>query len=282
MRSGNPIERPTSARAAAAVRYCAALLVVSLSLGCNPRQETPAAGGSKAATAQEQASTPAEQHFEDFADAEGAWKDQRDGGPETVFGEPKNLIYTYAKVADDAGGRIRLAIHEDNVLKGHDGRPGVLRFEITEIGGSIDHFGAIYLGDADGTQIRIPAWEDGQVDEAALAGAFLEFRYRAENCVDPARAGATFNVRLEPELPDSWLSRIDFGPLHATSQWQTFVRSFAEGTNRAAFVRTLRERRPGRFKLVWGQEGPASNYQPGDSLLIDDIRISIAKPEAGL
>lgn len=248
-------------------------VLAAIGLGCGPKEETsPIAKVALTPSTELTALTP--QHHEDFADVDGAYKTQDKGAPEQVFGELKNLIYSYAKVADDSAGNIQLAIHEDNVSLGHDGRPGVLRFDITDISGPIDHFGAIYIGDTDASQIRVESWEGQDLTDETLSRTFLEFRYRAENRKDESGVGASYNVRFEPEIPESWISRVDFGTIHATDGWQAFAKPLAAGTNRPAFLKMMKETKPTRFKLVWGQEGPGSNYQPGDSLLIDDIRIT--------
>lgn len=50
-----------------------------------------------------------------------------------------------------------------------------------------------------------------------------------------------------------------------------------EGTRLDEFLKMEHSERPARFKLVWGQEGASSNYQAGDALLIDDIKITTLK-----
>jgi hypothetical protein len=247
------------------------ITLAASSIGCSPKGEVPAITKVAATT---ELTSPTQQHFEDFSDADGAYKTQENGAPEEVFGELKNLIYSYGKVSDGTDGNIQLAIHEDNLSFGHDGRPGVLRFDITDLSGPIDHFGAIYIGDTDGTQIRIESWKGKELSADSLSGTYLEFRYRAENRKDESKIGATYNVRFEPEIDDSWINRIDFGSINANGKWQIFAKSLAEGTNQPAFLQTMSDVKPTRFKLVWGQDGPGSNYQPGDSLLIDDIRIT--------
>lgn len=254
-------------------RFFNSVVVAVWAAGCGSNEGLPPVA-KVALTPTTELTAPSQEHFDDFADADGAYKTQDNGAPEEVFGELKNLIYSYARVSDGADGNIRLAIHEDNFSLGHDGRPGLLRFDIADITGSIDHFGAIYIGDTDASQIRVGSWEGKEVKSDSLAGTYLEFRYRAENKKDESNLGATYNVRFEPEIPESWISRIDFGSIHATGDWQVFAKSLAEGTNQPAFLQMLSEQQPARFKLVWGQEGPSSNYQPGDSLLIDDIRIT--------
>ena len=249
------------------------LLAIGLALGCSPSEQSRPKTPIPAAV-ENGLAVPAQQHFDDFADADGAAKTLQTGAAEEVFGEFRNLVYPYAKPTAGAGGRIGLAVREDNLNLGPDGRPGVLRFDITALSGSIDHFGLVYVGDNDATQIKIRSWADRIPTTNELAGTFLEFRYRALNETDRSKTGASYHVRFEPELEDSWPKRIDLGPITATGEWQVFAKALAEGTNLDAFIGMMKSGNPGRFKLVWGHEGASSNYQSGDSLLIDDIRIT--------
>lgn len=207
---------------------------------------------------------PRTEHFDDFGDSAGAHKLQDDGQQEEVVGELNNLVYPYAKVSETEGGSIRLKVLEDDATAGPDGEKGVLRFAIESIRGTIDHFGAVYVGNNDSSEIRINAWTNA-VERKDLDGAVLEFKYQGN--------GRRYNVRLEPEIEESWSQRADFGAITATDEWQTFTKPISAADNLDAFLRMLNAVKPGRFKIVWGQEGPSSNYRVGDVLLIDDIRI---------
>ncbi len=243
-------------------------VLASIGVGCKPATEDRQPPKSLPAADPEM--TPAVvQHFEDFSDAGGAMKIHGQGVEEEINGPLQNLIYPYAQPAEGGDASINLSATESKTISGHDGQPGVLCFEITRIEGHIDHFGLVYLGNNDESEIHIESWQERDLDDEMLAGTFLEFRYRSTN-----RNGPKYNVRLEPELHDSWPRRLDFGAIEAQTNWQAFAVSLASGTNVSAFLEMMRTDKPTRFKLVWGQEGPSSNYQSGDVLLIDDIRIA--------
>jgi|GEM_PF-1682942 len=249
-----------------------AFLIAGLALGCKPtaeEQQPPR----PVPQADADVSPALHQHFDDFKDATGSKKTYVDGNEE-IFGTLQNLVYPYAQASEGSDNHIALTVLEDNEASGSDGRTGLLRFEINELNGTIDHFGLVYLGDTDESQIQIKSWQGRKLSSSNLAGTFLEFRYRSENRADPAGDSASYNVRFEPELEDSWPKRIDLGTIHAKPGWQVFAKPLAGGTNVNAFLEMMSSEKPDRFKIVWGQEGPSSNYQPGDALLIDDIRIS--------
>ncbi|MGB0579516.1 MAG: hypothetical protein ACPGVU_07425 [Limisphaerales bacterium] len=207
---------------------------------------------------------PKTEHYDDFGDSAGAHKLQNDGQGEETTGDLNNLVYPYAKVSETEGGSIRLKVLEDDATTGPDEEKGVLRFKIESISGKIDHFGAVYVGNNDASEIRINAWTN-VVEREDLDGAVLEFRYRGN--------GRSFNVRLEPEIEESWPVRADFGAVIAADEWQVFTKPISAADNLDVFLEMLNTAKPKRFKIVWGQEGPSSNYQAGDTLLIDDIRI---------
>jgi riboflavin biosynthesis pyrimidine reductase len=52
--------------------------------------------------------------------------------------------------------------------------------------------------------------------------------------------------------------------------------SLGEGTNAEALLAAIAGEKPTSFKIIWAQGGPIANYQPGDTLLIDEIVITIA------
>lgn len=247
-------------------------LIAGLAIGCKPTADIQSPPRPVPA-ADANASPTVHQHFDDFEDATGSKKTYIDGDEE-VFGALQNLVYPYAQAAEGSDSHIALTVIEDNDASGSDGRPGLLRFEINELNGTIDHFGLVYLGNADESQIQIKSWQGRTLSTSNLAGTFVEFRYRSENRTDPANDTGSYNVRIEPEMDDSWPKRIDLGTIHAKPDWQVFAKPLAAGTNLSTFLEMMSSDNPTRFKIVWGQEGPSSNYQPGDALLIDDIRIS--------
>lgn len=244
------------------MRY-APLFLLCLALGCSPVEKTvPPVKPVQMGQDVVEATT---EHFDDFKDSAGAHKLQDDGQEEEVIGELNNLVYPYVQVSESEGGGVRLKVLEDDQTPGPDGEAGVLRFAIESISGTIDHFGAVYVGNNDGSEIRIHAWTNGGVRREELDGAVLEFKYKGN--------GRGYNVRLEPEIEESWPLRADFGAITATDEWQVFTKPISAADNLDAFLEMLNTVKPERFKIVWGQEGPSSNYQAGDTLLIDDIRI---------
>ncbi len=50
------------------------------------------------------------------------------------------------------------------------------------------------------------------------------------------------------------------------------------GQNIEYVLKTVSTAAPGDYKIVWEQDGPITNYQIGDTLLIDDIEISEVLP----
>ena len=101
----------------------------------------------------------------------------------------------------------------------------------------------------------------------------LKFRYKATNPLDAAATGASYGCRLEPLVDNSYNSRIAFDVLQATDKWQAFETTLDHGQNVENFLKTVSLAAPAGFKLVFAQTGPIANYQPGDTLLVDDIEV---------
>ncbi len=215
------------------------------------------------------------QFADDFSDAAGASQTQVDGAEPVVDGEVQRNLFTFAQLPRDARGHLRLVMSEDNTVDGPDGKPGVLRMEIAEVSSAAIVSGFVLQGNERFGEITMPGWERGEITLNELRRAFITFRFRAENREDPRVLGATFNLRFEPGVIHSHQSGADFGALIATSRWRTFRRPLASAENLEQFLAVLNGENPETFKLVWGQEGPISAYRPGDSLLIDDLKVSI-------
>ena len=82
------------------------------------------------------------------------------------------------------------------------------------------------------------------------------------------------NFRFEPDQARGFDFGADFGTLVATQSWRTLKRPIGSVRNLDAFLANVNNEKPERFKLVWRQP-PLDLYQPGDSLLIDDLKITI-------
>lgn len=65
--------------------------------------------------------------------------------------------------------------------------------------------------------------------------------------------------------------------LQATGKWKSFTRSLSDGTNTSEFIRSVNGAPDAPLKLIWGQEGEVSSYDDGDTLLIDDIKITVTE-----
>ncbi len=218
---------------------------------------------------------PGVQFADDFADAVGASQSQVDGGEPVVEGTVHTNMFTFARLPREAQGHLRLVMTEDNTVEGPDGKPGVLRLEFAELPGATRICGFVVQGNDQFAEITMPGWERGQVTLNDLRRAFITFRFRAENREDPDALGANFLLRFEPGIVNSDQFGADFGTLIATSRWRTFRRPLASAENLEPFLAVLNGENPQTFKLVWSQANPISAYRPGDSLLIDDLKISI-------
>ena len=111
---------------------------------------------------------------------------------------------------------------------------------------------------------------------ADLRRTFIEFKFpRGQpQRSDSLRADVLISIRtatsrqLQAAGPSS-------GALIATPRWRTFRRPISSAKNLDQFLKAVNEEDPPNFKLVWSQNGPIQRYVPGDSLLIDDLRIVI-------
>ena len=215
------------------------------------------------------------QFADDFSYSAGAKYIQEDVLGLDIDHELHGNIYTFAQLPPVVRGHLKLIMTEDNTVEGPDGQPGVLRMEIAEIPQVTVISGFAYQGNEESGKITMPGWERGEVTMNDLRRAFVTFRFRAENREDPEAFGAKFRLNFQPGLENGAKSAADFGVLIATSRWRTFRRPLASAENLAAFLETVNSENPESFKLVWSQAELITSYRPGDSLLIDDLEITI-------
>ena len=117
-----------------------------------------------------------------------------------------------------------------------------------------------------------------EVTERELKQVTLSFRYRATNKRDKTRASMNVNCRVEVNLDEPYEHRLDLGTLKAFDRWEAFETRLSVGTNRYKFLEAINQTQDPTFKIVWGQESEITNYDPGDTLLIDDLKITVGKP----
>lgn len=179
---------------------------------------------------------------------------------------------THVFMDESITGELQLTIREDDKSVGPDGEPGVLALSFDSIPEDNSYCGFVYLGTTDNL-IKLPGL-DGKFGESDLEQVEVSFQYKAAN-KNNDDIGLEVNCRFEAETEASYESRIDFGALKATEEWQEFKMTLSAGTNKEEFVKAVNELTDRSFKLVWGQEGPIANYEDGDTLLIDDLKITV-------
>jgi hypothetical protein len=212
-------------------------------------------------------------YSDDFASVDGELTTNFNGTYEDTAEKTRDTFsYLTEKVE---GGDLVLSILEDDETTGPDDKPGVLALKYDEVPKtSAEYSGFVYLGRT-GEPIKLPNLKDNP-GEAQLKQIKISFQYKAANPRED-RVGATYNCRFEPDVGDAYLHRIDFGSLKATGKWRKFEQTLGRGGNRGLFIKAVRTSPDASFKLVWGQEGSITNYQDGDTLLIDDIKITITE-----
>ena len=272
-----------------------ALIISALLSACasvEPGPNAPASANAKPASANTkpaQIKAPVEpanmkiEYENDFSNGIDAYKEQINGGDPELNEEANTWFHPFAGVPEEAKGQLKTRLTESQTLKGPDGKTGVLTFSIETKPDKADYFGFIIWGHADGGDILMNSWP-APVTHDVLARTWIRFQYRAANSKNPGKIGCQWNFRFEPELDDAYPKRADFGTLEATGQWQHFSAPLAQATNLEAFIKAVNEGQPEKFKLSFGQQGPVSNYDVGDTLVIDDIQLLFdvpAKDSAG-
>ena len=213
----------------------------------------------------------------DIAAAGGATLTTINGRDPQQTGELIGRYAMAARVPPRQPAQLVLRMTEDATIKGPDGQPGVLRLEYVEL--SYDSLSSDFevLGDEASGLITVPAWTRGETTPADLQRTFIEFKFRSDNVTDGGRIGGLYAFRMDPERDDSagYGRRADFGTLIATPRWRTFRRPIGSANNLEWFLTSLNEDNPTSFRLIWSQNGPIQSYAPGDSLLIDDLKIVV-------
>lgn len=179
-------------------------------------------------------------------------------------------IFTF--MSDETSGNLSIRLLEDKDTAGPDGKPGVLSMAYLRVPNSALFSGFVYDGRR-GDPIKLANFK-GEVGQTQLSQVKVSFRYKATN-PDSSKVGASYNCRFELAAEDPYEYRIDFGTLRATADWQTFERTLSSGTNHYMFLRAVNQSPDVPFRLVWGQEGEVSSYDDGDTLLVDDVKITI-------
>lgn len=243
---------------------CWTVFLVWSALGCGGFRSGDAADANVAVPYQD-----------DFSYASGGRQTQTDGRDPIIEGEIHATMYTYGRAHRQAPGVLQLIMLEDDSVSGPDGRSGVLRLEFADVPVATLYSGFVITGNREVGAIAIPQWTAGEVDQEDLNRTFVSFRFRAENRRDPEDFSVPLNFRFEPDQEGSYPFAADFGNLYATRQWRTMKRPIGSARNLDAFLMNLNNLRVERFKLVWAQVGPIDFYQPGDALLIDDVKITV-------
>jgi hypothetical protein len=212
---------------------------------------------------------------DDFAYAAGAKQTQLNGQEPVSDGEIHCLMYTYGRRHRLGTGDLEMIMTEEETVLGPDGRPGVLRMEMSQLPTATGYSGFAILGNHQTKEISPPGWKAGKVTYEDLARTFIAFRFRAENRQDSENFDTHLNFRFEPDQENSFREAADFGELIATRTWRSLKRPISSAENVDVFLAMVNSDRPQRYKLVWTQTGPIGRNQPGDSLLIDDLAITV-------
>jgi hypothetical protein len=221
-------------------------------------------------------SEPGVLYEDSFADLTGSIHWNRNGTKTSEKAPNERTIYFFAAQPED--GPLTMKILEDNETSGPDEKPGVLAFSWPELPGKLDWSGFVYLGRKGNQRMALPPLQAAKAADD-LKKFKLSFRYKAAN-KDRDKIALQFGIRFEPMLADSYNKRLDFGAINATDKWETFTAGFAEGKNSEAFLKALAEEKPTAFKVIWAQYGTRASYQPGDTLLVDDLKIETTEPIA--
>jgi len=212
--------------------------------------------------------------FDDFSDVTGASLTQMN-----YYGSKTNvttgtLVNGYELSSpSDTSGTLRL-VSRDNLSSGADGRPGMWSVEVQNTPTS-GWWAASYFGDSVSQGLDVPEWPD-MLTMQDLADTVVEFNYRAINSVHSYDAGLPFYCRLEP-LNNPFNDRAGFGRIEATPYWQSFSFSIGDADNVYNFLDAVNSGE--RLKLTVANAG---EYQIGDALQIDDLRIHVVPEPASM
>ncbi|NNE01319.1 MAG: hypothetical protein HKN47_28735 [Pirellulaceae bacterium] len=210
-------------------------------------------------------------YADDFADVEGFRSTNTNDSYEDSDQDRTREAHNYMS-NQTVGGDYVITVHEDDKTLGPDKKPGVLALSFVSLPTDSPYSGFLYQGRI-GRPIRIPSLSDRPTADE-LKRLKISFRYRASN-QDRENVGLVVNCRIEVDIDDAYAARLDFGTLKAFSKWETFDATFAVATNHDAFLAAVKRVNNPTYKIVWGQHGEISEYQSGDTLLIDDVKVSI-------
>jgi hypothetical protein len=190
---------------------------------------------------------------------------------------PRRTIYTFH--GTEEGGLLAMQSFEDAATLGPDGEAGVLSLSWQQLPPKLPWSGWTYLGGV-AAEERMILPQLKQVKAADdLRGLHLKFRFKGVNQRHEMPVTFNVNCRLEPLLPDSFVRRLELGNLTVTGDWGTFDMHLVDGKNTEAFLRAINDENPPQFKVVWAQIGQLANYNSGDTLLIDDLAVTMEIPK---
>ena len=211
-------------------------------------------------------------YADDFHDVLGFYSTNTNGEYQDSFDERTRELHSYMG-GGFKGGYLEVNATEDRKRKGPDDKPGVIALSFEVVPESAGHSGFIYKGrQYDPIRLR-PLTTPVKPED--LDRVNIRFQYKAVNS-NKEHVGATVNCRFEPDIDNPYDYRVDFGELKATDKWQTFSKTLKDGENHAAFIKVLNSEKQAAFKLVWSQHGMITNYQDGDTILIDNVKITVA------
>jgi hypothetical protein len=213
-----------------------------------------------------------------FDDVKGHMIGQIDGKVERGGPAATRRVLPFMGTSPLADGKLTIVAREDPSTTGFDDKPGVLAISFKSVPSAATYCGIVYLGGATPDKALALQEITDAPNVENLKRIKLSFRYKAANSLDAAAVGATFSCRLEPLVDNSYASRLGFANIQADDKWQTFETTLDRGQNMDNFLKMVVTMPPKVYKLVWGQVGPITNYQAGDTLLIDDIQFSRVSP----
>jgi len=214
-----------------------------------------------------------------FSDVKGHVIGQTDGKIFKGGEAPTRQLLPFMGISPLANGKLTIVAFEDSLTAGPDGKPGVLAISIVDVPRIATYCGFAFLGGLKPENALTLNEITGAPTLENLRRLKLRFRFKAANDKDAAAVGAALGCRLEPLVNNSFASRLAFGVIEANGEWQSFDRSLGDGENAESFLKTITADQPTAYKLIWSQIGSITRYQPGDTLLIDDIQIVQTAPE---
>jgi WD40 repeat protein len=244
--------------------------------------------GSESALAQSSIATPAKQepknavatkasngslYFDGFSDVQGSRTRFENGSLQ--MGTPKRSreLFPYA---NKSNAPIILEAIEDSELLGPDGQPGVLSLSWQTTPPSLEYSGFVYLG-LSANRIDLPRVANAKT-RSDLEDFQLRFRYKGSR-ENKHKESFKIACRIEPCQAEAFTSRVEMPVISVTDQWQECSVRLGSGSNIDGFLHALPQNRKNQFMVVWYQAGPMSDYQEGDTVLIDDVELIESKAD---